>query len=28
MRGIGARGPGRRCAGRCAHFSDIFITKA
>jgi hypothetical protein len=23
--GIGARHPGRRCAGRCAHFSDTSI---
>ena len=25
MPGIGARGPGKRCAGRCAHFSDTSI---
>ena len=27
MPGIGARGPGRRCAGRCAHFSDTSISR-
>ena len=27
MPGIGARGPGRRYAGRCVHFSDTFITE-
>ena len=27
MPGIGARSPGRRCAGRCAHFSDTSIIK-
>ena len=27
MPGIGARSPGRRCAGRCAHFSDTSIIR-